>query len=192
MHKPRRARSQPLVRPVRVSTFAIIPILLGYLYLPISWPHVSISLPLQQGFGFCANLVRTACSLPGHLAWLPTLVEERAVRVPPFRASTLRDFRPVLYAGFRIECRLVLIGKPSRKPFPFGPASAFWTIASLGRVSLTTPHHTFTCVDHSRSLNGVTASGSRLIAFSSSLPTFDDQSPAVGRCSHPGTWGGRS
>ena len=106
--------------------------------------------------------------------------------------SILRDLRTVLYAGFRIECRLASIGKPSRKPFPFGPASAFRAIANVGRASLTTPHHTFICIDHSRLLNGVTAFGSRFTAFSSSLPTFDDQSPAVGRCLHPGTWGGRS
>ena len=71
--------------------------------------------------------------------------------VTPFRASTLRGLRSVLYAGSRIECRLISIGKPGRGPIPF------WAclIARVGMFSLTTPHRTFTFVDHSCVPGGV-------------------------------------
>ena len=121
-----------------------------------------------------------------HLAGYLLRVHGECRTVPPFRVSTLRDVRSVLYAGFRIECRLAFAWQTRPGTVPFWACP----IASVGRFSLTTPHRTFTCVDPSCLLNGVAASGSRFTAFSSSLPTFDDQSPAVERCSHPSTWGG--
>jgi len=110
---------------------------------------------------------------------------ESAREVIPFRVSTLRGLRPVLYAGSHIECRLISSGKPGQGTVPF------WAclIASVGRFWLTTPHHTFTGVDHSRVLGGVAVSGS---TFPSSLPTIDDRSHAAGWRCRPGTWGGRS
>ena len=43
------------------------------------------------------------------------------------------------------------------------------------------PRYTFTCVTHSHLLGGIAAFGSRLPPFLPCTPTFDDQSPAVGR-----------
>jgi hypothetical protein len=89
--------------------------------------------------------------------WFPAPVVLESHRwVTPFRASTLRGLRSVLYAGSRIECRLISIGKPGRGVIPFWACLS----ASFGRLCLTTPHHTFTCVDHSRVLGGVVTSGS--------------------------------
>jgi hypothetical protein len=73
-----------------------------------------------------------------------------------FLSPMVRGCRSVLYAGSRIECRLTSRGKPGRGTIPF------WAclLARVGRLCLTTPHHTFTYVDHSRVLSGVVTSGS--------------------------------
>jgi hypothetical protein len=48
----------------------------------------------------------------------PVVLESRRW-VTPFRATTLRGLRLVLYAGSRIECRLTSRGKPGRGTIPF-------------------------------------------------------------------------
>jgi hypothetical protein len=55
-------------------------------------------------------------------------------------------------------------------------------LANVGWVWMTTPQHTFTGVTHSHLLGGIATSGSRLPPSLPCTPTFDNQSPAVGRC----------
>jgi hypothetical protein len=141
---------------VRVLTSAIRPELLPHLYLPVLRPHVSVSQTLLWALASWGILPI------GTYGWFPAPVVPESHRwVTPFRASTLRGLRSVLYAGSRIECRLISIGKPGRGTIPFWACLS----ASFGRLCLTTPHHTFTCVDHSRVLGGVVTSGSRLMPF---------------------------
>jgi hypothetical protein len=103
------------------------------------------------------------------VGYLLRLCGERRT-VPPFRVPTLRDVRPVLYAGSRVGYRLASIGKPGQRTFPFWACLlSCGQIANVGRACLTTTLHTFTCVSHSRLLSGVAASDSRFTAFSSSL-----------------------
>jgi hypothetical protein len=103
-----------------------------------------------------------ACS--GNAGELPTSSTVPCIHFARLSAGVLR----------RVPCRV-----PPDFAWHIRPGTVpFWAcllscrqIASVGGFSLTTPHHTFTCVDHSRLLNGVAASGSRLTAFPSSLPT---------------------
>ncbi len=99
------------------------------------------------------------------------------------RASTLRGLRSVLYAGSRIECRLISVGKPGRGTIPF------WAclIARVGRFCMTTPHPYL----HS-SLPIVTCSTGRIVrlgAYRLSFPLsiWIYQTHAEGRCCLPFT-----
>jgi hypothetical protein len=116
-----------------------------------------MSIPLQQGLGFCVSKAHTA-SLPFRsllVGCLLRLCGERRT-VPPFCVSTLRDVRSVLYAEFRFERRLAFEWQTRPGTVPsWACLLSCGHIASVGRLSLTAcpersrrdAHHTFTCVD---------------------------------------------
>ena len=88
-----------------LATLATRPELLQYLYLPSDRAYVSISQPLQLGLGFLSHPSRRGIRPGRLLRWIAfAAISESRWRVTPFRVPIFfRDFRTMLYAGFRVE-----------------------------------------------------------------------------------------
>ncbi len=105
----------------------------------------------------------------------------------PFRVSIFRDRWSILYAGvvssvyyvqFDLAASILVLLNPAL----FFRTSRRWQVLADDASSIPS-----FIIDHSHLLNEVTTFGSRLIAFSPLLLTFDDQSPAIGGCFLPST-----
>jgi hypothetical protein len=131
------------------------------------------------------------CALAHQLdGWPPAQVILRAIggllrSVCPF----LRDLRTVLYAVSHTSSgnhvSRYYVAEWRQVPF-WACLSAVWQVPPLASRRL----HTFVEYPvHSHLLKASPLSASSLSPFRPCTPTFDSQSPAVGRCCHPSTWG---
>ena len=120
--------------------------------------------------------------------WFSSPESDRGVT--PFRVSIFRDLRSILYAGVvpseyyvhfdHAASTLVLLNPALR--CVFHTPNQRWQVLLDDASSIPS-----FIINPSHWLDEVTTSGSRLIAFSPLLLTFDDQSPAIGGCSLPST-----
>ena len=111
--------------------------------------------------------------------WFPAPARsgESARRVSPFRVSLWRGGRLLLYAGFSMGCTRIALGISAPESLPF------WAglLTSVDRLSLTTPHHSFTCFGRSHLLGGDGFAWFKTYRRYFSLLTFDNQWLARGQ-----------